>query len=149
MRGFTVLKNQCRKSFPTGFTLIELLVVIAIIGLLATIIIVNVSGVQANSRDARRTEDIDSLRKALTLYANDFQGYPASPQEGPAGNLAAVLVPNYLSAVPPDPRNDGGCNPITAYAYCYQSDGKTYNLRYCLETNSVAGYATGCHALTP
>jgi len=48
--------------FQRGFTLIELLVVVAIIGLLAILILFNVSSMRARSRDARRVADIKSLR---------------------------------------------------------------------------------------
>ena len=66
--------NTCTR----GFTLIELLVVIAIIGLLASIIGANLSSAQAKSRDARRLEDMDAVKKALVLYSSDHNGYPPS-----------------------------------------------------------------------
>lgn len=132
-----------------GFTLVELLVVVAIIGLLATIIMVNVGGTKANSRDAKRTEDITSIRNALSLYTNDMSGYPIQATEGSAANLATALIPVYMSTMPTDPVNNGACNPITPNTYCYQSDGKTYNLKFCLETDSVNNYSAGCHTLKP
>ena len=50
---------------PSGFTLIELLVVIAIIAILSVIGIAVYSGVQKNTRDARRKADIDAIAQSL------------------------------------------------------------------------------------
>jgi prepilin-type N-terminal cleavage/methylation domain-containing protein len=51
-----------------GFTLIELLVAVAIIGLLATIVIVNVNTARAKARDVKRIQDINELSKAIEIY---------------------------------------------------------------------------------
>ena len=47
-----------------GFTLVELLVVMAVIGILASIMFVTFSTVQAKSRDTRRIEDVREIQSS-------------------------------------------------------------------------------------
>lgn len=60
----------------TGFTLIELLVVIAIIGILMTVSVISLSGARRRARDTRRVADIQQVRNALLIYANQRATYP-------------------------------------------------------------------------
>ena len=62
MGGYTWGMKTARRK---GFTLIELLVVIAIIGILASIVMVSLSGARAKGRDARRQSDIKNIQLAL------------------------------------------------------------------------------------
>lgn len=62
--------------YHLGFTLIELLVVISIIGLLATLVIVQLHGKRAEARDAKRLADARTLMTAFELYYNDYQKFP-------------------------------------------------------------------------
>ncbi len=55
----------------SAFTLIELLVVVAIIGILATVVVVNMSSAQNKARDAQVRANISAVGKQLTLAAND------------------------------------------------------------------------------
>jgi len=91
-----------------GFTLIELLVVVAIIGILATVVVVNLSSSQKKARDAKRTSDIAALQQSLDLdyvdngkFPSYFEanGYEAS---GGFGNsyVTGYLVPKYIGTIP-------------------------------------------------
>lgn len=60
----------------TGFTLIELLVVVAIIGVLAVVVILNLTASQAKSNDARRKSDVLSIKKAVDAFQSEYDRYP-------------------------------------------------------------------------
>jgi prepilin-type N-terminal cleavage/methylation domain-containing protein len=76
----------------SGFTLIELLVVIAILGVLASIVLVSLSGARANARDVRRMAEISQVAKSLEAYNINNGHYPVYTNAGdPAMNWVAVL----------------------------------------------------------
>lgn len=80
-----------------GFTLVELLVVIAIIGILATLILLQLGGARARARDTQRISHITQLQGALELYWEDFGMYPAA--------LTDANLPQYFqgTTIPKDP----------------------------------------------
>ena len=57
MLRMSLLKKRIRK----GFTLIELLVVVSIVGLLASVVIVSVSGSRKKAQDGRIKSDIRQI----------------------------------------------------------------------------------------
>jgi general secretion pathway protein G len=58
-----------------GFTLIELLVVIAILGILAAIVVLNVTGTKANAENATCQSDTNSVQTAVDgYYVGAFTG---------------------------------------------------------------------------
>lgn len=67
---------QHMRSNEKGFTLIELLVVIAIIGILATIVIINVAGARNKANDARVQSDLRAIMNALELTISDTNALP-------------------------------------------------------------------------
>mgnify|MGYP001605376122 CR=1 FL=1 len=58
--------------------MVELLVVIAIIGVLATLLLLQLGGARGKARDAKRISDVAQLRTAVEQYFDDNAGtYPA------------------------------------------------------------------------
>lgn len=58
--------------------MVELLVVIAIIGVLATLLLLQLGGARGKARDTKRISDISQLRTAIEQYFDDNSGtYPA------------------------------------------------------------------------
>lgn len=98
------------QNIKKGFTLIELLVVVAIIGILATIVMLNISSAKAKSRYARVLTDMEQIGKAVRLYVSkDNNIYP------PNGtfNTTVTVLESYLPQWPTP--------PCDGYGYEYQN----------------------------
>ncbi len=106
------MKNKSQK----GFTLVELLVVIAIIGILATLLLLQLGVARQRARDAKRIVDISQTRTAVELYFDDNGQYP---QVATFTALGALLIPKYMTNLPADPLNTGN------YSYNYAYNGLT------------------------
>jgi len=131
-----------------GFTLIELLVVIAIIGILASIVMVSLSGAKEKSRDARRQADIKSIQLALSLYYNDNGMYPRNIYAGAGTAPNNGLAPTYLPSVPSDPKNSSACadsGPTDCYKYVAYAVGTTGGTANCSANNPPVTYHLGAN----
>jgi general secretion pathway protein G len=95
-----------------GFTLTELLVVIAIIGILAGVLLPNLTTARAKGRDSRRVAEIKQIQLALALYQDVNNDYPSS---------LSGLVSTYMNPVP--------TAPTPGVGYTYRRNSST---SYCL-----------------
>lgn len=59
-----------------GLTLVELLVVMSILGVLAAIVVGNVTGMTTEGRDQSVVADTDAIQKAVDSYYGDSNKYP-------------------------------------------------------------------------
>ncbi|MFC0154147.1 type II secretion system major pseudopilin GspG [Xanthomonas dyei] len=107
------------RSGVRGFTLVELMVVIVIIGLLATVVMINVMPSQDRAMVEKARADVAVLEQALETYRLDNLTYPTTEQ-----GLQALLNPpsgltrperyrqgGYIRRLPEDPWGH-------AYQYC-------------------------------
>jgi len=124
-----------------GFSLVELMVVVFIMGLLATLIIVNVAPVGDRSRISKARSDIASLESALEQYSLDLYNYPSADQglaalsSPPQGvDLALYRQGGYIRRVQMDPWG----NP-----YQYQIPGTRSGGRYDIFSLGADGQPGG------
>src|SRR5476649_873732 len=110
----TVLKQN---KLTKGFTLIELLVVIGILAILLaiTLIAINPARQFGQANDTKRRSDATAILDAVGQYAASNTGnLPPEVQALAAStaaslnstnfpNTCALLVPNYIPALPADP----------------------------------------------
>jgi len=76
-----------------AFTLVELIVVITILAVLATVAFISFQGYSQNSRDVKRTTDIKTIEKWLSLYFTNNYRYPS------AGSGAQVTFSGTLTSI--------------------------------------------------
>lgn len=97
------------KRSEEGFTLVELMVVIVIIGLLATVVLVNVLPSQDKAMQTKARADIATLEQAMEMYRLDNFSYPSDLNalvRPPAGSDAArYRSGGYIKSLPTDPWN--------------------------------------------
>jgi len=81
-----------------GFTLIELLVVIAIIAILATVVIINVSGARVKAQDAKVIDDIASISRAAEMARAETGTLPTIQATALKPGNTAYLFPEKAFA---------------------------------------------------
>lgn len=103
-----------RKEQTKGFTLIELLIVIVIIATLAVTVFVALNPAQRlkDTKDARRTSDVQSILTAIHQAIVDSRG--SYPTNFPAVGVEAQLGTG--TAAQCSPLATGGCNVLAAQA---------------------------------
>lgn len=99
-------RAEKRKS-ERGFTLVELMVVIVIIGLLATVVLINVLPSQDKAMRTKAKADITTLEQAMEMFRLDNFNYPsdlnalAAPPAGASGGR--YRPGGYVKKLPQDP----------------------------------------------
>lgn len=119
------------KQYRKGFTLIELLVVIGILAILLaiTLIAINPAKQFSQANNTKRRSDVNAILNAVNQYMADNKGaVPVGITSDPAivskagADLCALLVPQYIAALPVDPLTGSG-TPIDSTC----PDGYTTN----------------------
>jgi len=112
-----------KRGSEAGFTLVELMVVIVIIGLLATIVAINVIPATDTARVEKAKADISTIEQALEQYRLDNLTYPAG-----SDGLQALLNPPASLAQPQRYRRGGYIKKLPddpwGRAYVYTVPGR-------------------------
>ena len=98
------------KRKEEGFTLVELMVVIVILGLLATVVVINVMPAAGRAAATAARADISSLVQAAEMYRIEHRRYPTSDE-----GIAALVEAGHVRRL----RNDPWGNP-----YRYVAPGR-------------------------
>lgn len=145
-----------------GFTLIEILIALGVFGLILTALAVFLSFSQQDLRDAKRVNDMQSLRNAMSVVKNQKGGFDQAYCEIGPVSACASKAPSVLVDVFPglaklnDPESPkvscstaaacqaGACN----YAFV-KIEPNDYEVRFSLE-RGLDGYpVAGCYKVTP
>ncbi|MDP1618222.1 type II secretion system major pseudopilin GspG [Phenylobacterium sp.] len=112
-----------RPASEAGFTLVELMVVVVIIGLLATVVMINVLPSQDRAMREKAKADVSTLEQAVETYRLEMLAYPTTSQGLAALTQLPAGVPRadryrdggYIRRLPEDPWG----NP---YQYAYPGE---------------------------
>ncbi|MCG8535658.1 MAG: type II secretion system major pseudopilin GspG [Pseudomonadales bacterium] len=104
--------KQASARNQRGFTLIEVMIVVAILGVLATLVVVNIGGAQDTANINATKSNLQAVSQALDLFKLDNYRYPTTDQ----GLEALVEKPDnarnwpdggYLKKMPKDGWENG------------------------------------------
>jgi general secretion pathway protein G len=123
-----------RRNSEQGFTLIELIVVLVILGLLAAVVVPNITKHLSKSKEQIARIQVTELEGALHMFAFDIGRYPTNSEGLEAlvsnpGNVEAWKGPYISKALPMDPWGK---------PYVYRYPG-THGTEFDLYSLGVAG----------
>jgi len=137
------IKNSCREQ--AGFTLIELLVVITIIGILSSVVIVNLQQNRNKGKDASAKATMYNIPVQAEIYYDDNGGTYTGmcDLENPESSQMKRLIEGVQKQVSKtDPRNIAPC------AVSSEGDSFTVNIllnngdQFCVDTTGTASVLT-------
>ena len=86
-----------RRPNEKGFTLVELMVVIVIIGLLATVVLINVAPATDKAAVTKVKADVSTLEQGVEMYRLSKLTYPSGD------GLQALVAEGFVKRLPNDP----------------------------------------------
>ncbi|HEU4967123.1 MAG TPA: prepilin-type N-terminal cleavage/methylation domain-containing protein [Candidatus Saccharimonadales bacterium] len=105
-----------------GFTIVELLIVIIIIGILATLVIVTFTGIQAKARDSKRQTDLNAVDSHVEAFFAQYGFYPSL-----ADLQSATFLSTFLKGFDPaaltDPKGGALSATVGGTNYGYVASG--------------------------
>jgi prepilin-type N-terminal cleavage/methylation domain-containing protein len=79
---------KCLHNGEKGFTLIELLIVVAILGIIAAVVIPNISGFMITGELSAANSEAENVKTASLGYFGEYGYWPTD---------SSVLVPDYIT----------------------------------------------------
>lgn len=131
-----------------GFTLVEIMVVVLIVGILASMITINLSSARVKGRDSKRQSDMEAMAAALEIYYSQNKTYPVASSwaalkdfPDPTG-AGKKFYPTYISNWLLDPVNESGLFPkVYSYYYKVTDDGSMFVVDTRLEGKATCDSA--------
>lgn len=140
-----------RKRY-TGFTIIELMVVISIIGILATLVSVNVVGSKQRANYTKTLTDMDSISDAAKLYQEEFKVWPTSSTGSLPVEFTGLGSSSYLAGWPTPTCGsgyrynwinvtEGAPVTVSRQGVVFQKVGGMNHFIYYFDVNNIGGYS--------
>lgn len=127
------IKYKCNYArCKNGFTIVELMVVVVILGLLATTVMINVTGYLTKSRLERARIDIANLKNAIELFCVENHRYPSN--EDGLGILLEKTPTHPGGIISQLPRDPWG----RQYQYLYPGTHDLFDI-YTLGRDGIEG----------
>jgi len=125
-----------KNNFKKGFTLIELLVVIAIIGILASVLLVNLAGTRNRAKDSAIKLEMGQIRTAVESFFLTNNTYVGACGVG----TDCVTLQNDITA------KQGGtlgtAPTFTTSAWCVSATLNAGGGNWCVDATGYAGVPT-------
>ncbi|MBI5045964.1 MAG: type II secretion system protein [Candidatus Niyogibacteria bacterium] len=140
-----------------GMTILEIMTSAALVIIIGGAFFFVFWKMSAKSRDLQREQDVKQIQNALNLYITSVGRFPVCGGDLIVNGIDDCLTVELkrlgvLAGVPADPlkNKDGKCGAPDSHVYCYGSlDGSDYVLKYNLETDGIAGHASGWNSVSP
>ena len=116
-------KRSGRRT-EAGFTLVEVMVTMVIIGLMATIVVINVLPMMGKAKGEKAKIDISRLSQALEYYNLDTNDYPENLEDllkPQSGGDERARAEGYIPVLPKDPWGND-------YLYAYPGDNGRFDI---------------------